>query len=29
MDFIVAFYACMYIGAVAVPVVFPSDPSKY
>lgn len=28
MDFIVAFYACMYIGAVAVPVDFPTDPSN-
>lgn len=28
MDFIVAFYACMYIGAVAVPVDFPADASN-
>ena len=28
MDFIVAFYACMYIGAVAVPIDFPTDPSN-
>lgn len=28
MDFVVAFYSCMYIGAVAVPIDFPTDPSN-